>query len=272
MSLSSLLLGAVCILGGALLLLQSRKERALVALLALCALAVPLTVPLRLLNSGGEIAERATHSLYIAVGIVVATFAVWLLARYKENLTLRAFVTAGLVLLVFGGLQLGSGPSARILPSTYHVAADSQSIEPKGRGMAEWTFNALGPDNLFASDRINNLLLATYGHQSTRVQLRQSGQVLAAIFMSPAFGPFEKQLLASSGVRYLAVDRRLSKDLPVFGIYFENGEPDSFQHREPLNLRSLSKFETVTGVDKVYDNGDLGVYDMKAYIAETESR
>ena len=67
-------------------------------------------------------------------------------------------------------------------------------------------------------------------------------------------------------VRYLLVDRRLSAARPLVGVYFEDGEPDTQPPGAPVPAGWLDKFDAVAGASRVYDNGDVRIYDLGALL------
>jgi hypothetical protein len=82
------------------------------------------------------------------------------------------------------------------------------------------------------------------------------------VFFSSTFGPNEISLLHDAQVRYLAVDLRLCTGVPVLGFYFELGEPNTFQHTQPIERQALTKFNRVSQIDRIYDSGNIIIYDV----------
>ena len=62
-------------------------------------------------------------------------------------------------------------------------------------------------------------------------------------------------------LEYLVVDQRLSTRLPESGAYFET-DPRSGQITSPLTAGQLGKFDALTEVDRLYDNGNVRIYRM----------
>ena len=64
-------------------------------------------------------------------------------------------------------------------------------------------------------------------------------------------------------VRYIVVDHRLSRALPSVGSgnYFERGEPGAGQHTTPIDPAALAKFDNLPLVSRVFDSGDIIIYD-----------
>jgi hypothetical protein len=46
-------------------------------------------------------------------------------------------------------------------------------------------------------------------------------------------------------------------------FYFEEGEIADGRHEVPIAARVLAKWDGVPGVDRVYDNGSIRVYDVR---------
>jgi hypothetical protein len=114
---------------------------------------------------------------------------------------------------------------------------------------------ALGPGNRFGVDTGNAALLAAYGQQDT---LRNA----SSLYYSDHLGPTERAYLATSSLRYLFVDRRLAQSLPVGGSYFQV-DPYAGQITRPIPLQDLDKYDALAGVDRLYDSGDIVIYDLR---------
>ena len=66
-------------------------------------------------------------------------------------------------------------------------------------------------------------------------------------------------ILASLSLDYIYVDRRMTQQLPVVGIYFFRDTQEG-EHLTPFDPHLLAKFDTTAGVDRVYDNGFVQAY------------
>ncbi len=238
----------------------------LALVLAATALAYPATLALRLVPGGAEASSRASAFVFLGVAFVLAIAAqeAWLAGEPGWR-RLVIFTTWATVIFL-GGAALGTGPWAR-LPGPYLVAADTRSIEAEGVATAEWATAVLGPGHRFGADRINRLLLHAYGEQWVVTGLHDQVHV-SEVFFAPAIGPHERDVLRRAGVRYLLVDRRLSEGLPVVGVYFEQGEPGTFRHTTPISPAALAKFDALPAVSRVYDSGNIQVYDVEALVDE----
>lgn len=265
LSVAALALITVSLPLGALRVWRDHRTRAAALALAAAALTFPASQVLRLTHSGSEFASRSPEFLFVGIAFLLAVtcmHGVAAAAAWRRRAVVPVFAASVAVLLV-GGIFAGFGPSSRILPGTYRVAADMQSIEPEGVDAAHWARTNLGPGNRVAADRINRLLMGSYGEQYPVTNLADHVNI-APVFTSDELGSFERSLLRQGNIRYLVVDRRLSEGLPLFGVYFENGEPGEYEHSTPINLYALLKFNYMPGVSKVFDSGNIAIYDVEA--------
>jgi hypothetical protein len=259
-----------CLPFGLLCLSTRYRHNALAYMFGIVSLFYPFSQLFRLTNFGSELADRAAAFLFIPISFILAIFITnfwptWQRWGWKQI----SLLSTVMMVLFLGGTILGAGPSWSILPGPYLVSADSRSIEPQGIQDATWASQYLGPNNRMATDRINQLLMSALGNQNL-VTPQESGVDAAPVFFSSSIGPYEISLLRHAGVRYLVVDQRLSQALPLVGFYFEPGEPDSFQHTAPLPLAALTKFNTVSPIMRVFDSGDIVIYDVGGLINAPE--
>jgi hypothetical protein len=267
-------LGSVCflLLGlpfGLLCLWQRYRRSAFACVLGIAALFYPVTHIFRFTNFGSEITDRAAAFLFIPLGFVLAIFITQFWPTRWLSWKQTTLLTCVLSVVIVGGSILGAGQSWDFLPGPYLVAADQRSIEPEGIQAAIWAPSYLGFNNRIATDRTNGLLMSTDGNQNVVTSLSDNVDV-SQVFFSPSLGPEEVSILRQAKVRYLVVDLRLSTALPSLGIYFEPGEPDSFHHTKPISLQALTKFNNVAQVNRVFDSGDIVIYDVGGLINAPE--
>jgi len=243
---------------GLLCLWQRYRSNALAVTFGMISLLYPTTQVFRFTTIGSDVAERADAFTFIPVAFLLAIFitqfwpARWL--SWRQNI----FLASTLFLLFLGGVLLQSGISFMGFPGPYLAIADSRSIEPEGIQAALWVYSYLEPNNLIGADRINQLLMGTYGEQ--RVVTYKID--LSSVFLSLRLGPDELSLLREAQTRYLVVDLRLARSLPVLGFYYEQTESGAFQHTTPVDMKALTKFSTMPQVSKVFDGGDIVIYDV----------
>lgn len=258
------------------------RTNSLALLLLLVALGYPASIVMRLTPTGGEAAGRSSAIIYLGLAFVVAQGILvfgdlisWLIAHLHlpqrasvglqriADLTVpwRAVAAAGFGVLSLGGVILGTAPATR-LPGTYLVEADSRSIDAESIGAALWARRELGTDRRFAADRVNRLLLGSYGveqvifHSSVGVESWQ-------LFLTPGIGQNEQARLERLDLEYLLIDRRLSQSLPLFEFYYEEGEIAHEKHTTPISAAVLGKWDKDPAVDRIFDSGHLQIYDVR---------
>jgi len=232
----------------------------LVILLVILSFGYPLTLILRLSHGGAEVASRAAPVFFVAVAFVVAAaIASWPLVG-RRAWRLPAMLAVLSVILV-GNVVVGWPPWQR-LPGPYLVGADSRSITEEGRLAADWAREILGPGSAMGADRTNTLLLGSYGRQHV-ISYQTSRVDLSPVFFSDSIGPDEIDIIRRSGVEFLVVDLRLASDLPQLGIYYDAAEVRDGPHTSPIPLSALEKFDDVPGIGRIYDSGNIRVYDLR---------
>jgi hypothetical protein len=238
------------------------RRDALALVLTLGALAYPATLLARLTPFGADVATRTPEFLFFGLGFVVA-LAVAEMRIAGANAVARLVVAAGLVAVIFlGGIIIGL-PGWGRLPGPYLVGADSRSVDPTGIAAAEWARVYLGPHNRVVADRVNNLLMGTYGQQRPvtayvdRVQVR-------TLYFGTEVGTPQSRVIRDGDIRYLLSDRRLSRSRPLVGYYFDRGEFEDEEKRRPIDSRALRKFDGVPGVSRILDVDDIVLYDVRS--------
>ncbi|MBY5748772.1 hypothetical protein [Rhizobium leguminosarum] len=231
----------------------------LLQILVLVTLAYPVSIIFRLTRSGWEIGNRVGSLSFLGVAIVVAV-AVAAFWHGKSRGWLRATaLAAAATTVLIAGVISSEGPRI-LVPAGYEVSADSSSIEPMGISAASWTREWLGRGQHFATDRINRLLLSTYGRQQVSTTL-ESGRDTGMAITAADLGPMERKLLIDSGVGFVMVDLRMTTGLPGVGVYFDGGAQDR-NHTVPLQSSSLLKFNSEPDVDRTFDNGFMVIFDV----------
>jgi hypothetical protein len=220
----------------------------------------PVMQGFRLTSAGWEIANRSSEFVFWAIAFIVSIGMLYIrtFPVIKRFWTPMFVVWASVIFM--GGIIAGWPPWAR-LPGPYLVSADSRSVEPEGIAAAQWAGTHLDPADRIAADRTNTLLLATYGRLNP-VTHQNDNIYLAQLFLLPQVTPYEQQLAAQIHLRYALVDARLSTQLPRVGVYFEAGEPNSNDYDEPASLEALTKFDRMPSVSRLFDSGNIRVYDV----------
>lgn len=228
----------------------------------LLTLAFPLSVLLRFTQSGWEIGNRMSTFVSLGVCIVVAIAIAGLWQGASRSRLRATFIAVSLTIMIVGGVGLAWGLDTINYP--YRVGADSQSIEPMGIGAAEWTRKWLGPGQRFAADRVNQILLATYGRQWP-ISTQNNGLDISGLVFASDVWADELNIIKNAQIDYVMVDLRLTQALPILGVYFEAGE-DPRIHAIPPEPTALLKFNKIEGIGRPFDNGAAIIYDVRGYM------
>jgi hypothetical protein len=227
------------------------------------------TSALRFVGADGpELAGRAATFTYIPMSMLAAaTIVEWrrslrprlwpgplgrltVDARWARPAPLGAAMATLLMVAARAG---GWPPYWEQLPGRYLVSGFERSVDAQGVAAARWSRTGLDDGTRVAAGTTGITLLSTYGRHDT---------VGASLYEDPVWGLRDQQLLQSQAVDYLWVDLRMSQQLPADGAYYP-GDPDTGRHTVALPRAGLTKFDGVPGVSRVYDSGDIQIYDMR---------
>ncbi|HTK11599.1 MAG TPA: hypothetical protein VL485_30790 [Ktedonobacteraceae bacterium] len=248
---------------GLLVLHRQHRDNALAIVFAIASLLYPLTQVFRFTSFGAEITDRAAAFLFLPIAYILTLLITHFWSTRRINRRAISLISTAIAVMLMGGVIVGSGPDLSAGPGPYLVTGDARSVEPEGIDTALWSLNYLGPDNHVATDRINQMLMSTYGHQRIITRLGDNIDV-SPIFYSADFDSYDLELLHEGKIHYLAVDTRISTALPLEGTYFENDIPTTI-----ISKAALTKFNTITQVNRLFDSGDIVIYDTGALIHAT---
>jgi hypothetical protein len=237
--------------------LRRRWADPFVRALAVSLIAYPVLLGLRLTQAGTEISNRASEFLFVAIAFFIAPVLA-AFAAGRSSGARRLGALAFLAVLLSGGIVIGWAPWARV-PGPYLVVADPRSVEPRGVAAAEWAHRWIPPGTNIVSDRINRLLMGSYGGVDPLIGSKK-GLSPSAVLLSPAYAAAQRALIRRDKIKYVVVDRRLADGLPLVGYYVEVYEPHAFDRRTPLSKRALTKFDGVPGLSRIFDDGAIRIY------------
>lgn len=244
---------------GLLSLWKQHRHDVLSVMLGIVAFAYPITQVFRFTDFGSDITDRSSAFLFLSIAYVLTILITQFWPTRKLNWKATALITFALTLVFLGGVILDSGPGWRVLPGPYKVIADERSVEPEGIQAAIWSYTYLGPEKRILADRINQILMLTYGYQN--IVTSQTDHVdFAPVFFSLQFDSQDMAILHSGKVSYLVVDLRLSTGIPIQGFYYENFEPDAYHHTSPISNVALTKFNGVPQLNRLFDSGNIVIY------------
>jgi hypothetical protein len=226
--------------------------------LMLLGLGYVVTLGLRATQGGTETSQRASEFVFLGIGFLAAmAIASWLGSRPSGRLRLGLTCLGTVVFL--GGFIIGEPPQGR-QPGPFLISAERRSVSPEGLAAAEFAGRSLRPGSRILVDHANATLMASYGGLDP-VRREVDGVPISRVFFDPRFDRPARRVVLNGNIRYIVVDRRLSRSIPVQGSYYAFEEPLSFERRRPISRQALGKFSGVRGLTKVYANGPIEIYD-----------
>jgi hypothetical protein len=258
-------LAAVFFLGLGLLLglwcwWRYHRRDVVLVLFALCASIYP-TLPVMRLSSGAwEMSNRLSGFVFVALAYIVAMGIV----RFEfpsRWVSFRPWILVPALTVIFtGGVIAGSSPQTR-LPGPYQAAAEESSIDNQVIGTGNWAATTLGLDNRMIADRTLTNVMGSYGGQRLITNLSDNVSV-SGVFLKYNLTSDDCTLVANQKIQYLLVDKRITSALPILGFYFESWEQLIVKFPPPVNIAVLEKFDHLQGVSRLYDSGDIVIYDI----------
>ena len=238
-----------------------REKNGLGLLLALLGSSFPLLLVTRFVPSAGESGDRASTFVYVGLALL---FGAWMSRVMRRRPEFRAAVLAGLLLMFLGGIAGGNGPDVERLPGPFLITADARSADSIALAPAYWLGTTFRPESVrLAADFDDRNLMAAFGNQ-VPITNSANGIQVAPLFTSKSITPVDRQILKDGRIDLVVVDIRMSEYLPVNGVYFEVGEPGANEYTRPLAKSPLEKFDHVNGVSRIYDDGDVSIYDVRS--------
>jgi len=232
-----------------------RYRRHPVALLfAAAAIGYPGVLLLRFVPSAWEVGNRASEFLFIGVALMLALVATRITYSWR-GLAGRTAVTGAAAVIFAGGVIAGSPADARTaLP--YRITAQGSVLEPQGAAAARWAKENTDAGSRFAADQSNARLFIAQG----RFAYAGSSPNVQDVISFSLLDPFMVDVLKTGRIRYVVMDRRYIRDDRTVGYFFTS----------PRAKRSgiypwtwYEKFERQRGVSKLFDSGDIAIYDLK---------
>jgi hypothetical protein len=215
---------------------------------------------------GSELAGRASTFVFVPAGFMAALAVIrltdnrlrWPVIRLdmrRRGPVVVAVAVVAALMLVLNGMVNGWPPYWERLPGPFQVAGVERSVGPEQVASADWALAALGPGNRFATDEGDMPVLGSYGDQNP---VSEDG----FLYTSPRFTQAAAQQVRAQSIQYVLVDPRLGEMLPASGQYFPI-DPDAGRYTRPLPRAGLTKFNHIQGVARIYDSGNIVVYDLQ---------
>ena len=165
---------------------RTRRFDFLLLTFAIGALLYPASALPRATVIGGEVAGRAIAFVFIPTAFFMA-YAIAPRESIRIGRTRTTALTLASAVLLYGGYFIG-GPLILRQPGPFVVGVDGpRAVNSEGLAAARWMAEQLGPQNRFEADRINRLLIATYGDQRPVTELADGVEVSPSFLFSTLY-------------------------------------------------------------------------------------
>lgn len=257
---SSVLLTLLGILLGSLALWWRKRLDPLVVVLAGAALLYFGILGLRFTGAGWEIANRSSEFLFIGIAFVVGFGFVVVRQLLPQKRSIPFVFTGYVAILFIGGVIAGWTPSLR-LAKPLLVSVNGATLQPDGLEAASWMLERLGPENEIAAPPSDALMMLAYGKQYVL-----TGQIYSILELMTETHDLQWQanVLQMMQIHYLAIDRRLISWNGMLGQYFDHSDGISRVGEQFFPVEVTTQFDTLTNVPRIFDSGDLVIYDVGA--------
>jgi hypothetical protein len=230
-----------------------------VVLLALAALAYPATQALRFVPGAWETGVRTTDFVFVGAATVIA-LAIWRWwPMFPRRLAPsgwygRATLSAFILLVISGGIVTG-GPHTLRLAQIYRFTADGDhTVDPPAAAAADWSRSSLPRGSRIAAEETDARLFQAYGQH---VALAGTNPDVIDLLHSPGLEPWEPGLIRRYRLQYAAVNRRLVGADRELGYFFPWPGTETLR-----GGGARDKFDLTSRSERIFDSGDIVIYDI----------
>ena len=207
---------------------------------------------------GQELAGRAATYIYIPVSVLAALALTKLVNSgpvRRWGAAITALIVAAVVTLLIDGLANGWPPFWERLPGPHQVSSFEASVGPQEIATSYWSLTYLGSGNRIAADAGIYPVLLGYGDQNAL-------QDISFLYDTPTWTATVAGEASGDEVQYVETDVRLTKSLPAPGNTYFPG--DTAIPTATIPVADIDKYNNITGVSRVYDDGDIVIYDLQS--------
>ena len=221
----------------------------------LIAVSFPALQLARFSEAAGEVADRASTFVFMAMALVVGA---WLASRL--DVLRRLFVPAA-VLLVLGGTILGSGPDWQRVPGPFLAGAEQRSVDATTVSVAKWAGRYLPDGSNVAADATFSRVIPNFA-DVTSVTQPAGFESVTPMFISESFDQTSLELILRNEVDFVVVDTRLVGQTVRSGSFYEGGAGYG-EAAATVTPAMVDKFAEEPGFDLVLD-GPVKIYDVRS--------
>lgn len=225
------------------------------ALLMLVTSAGFYVVPvIRLVSIGGtEYGTQLMTYVFFPVVYVLAVAAIGLLESSRRRIVVAVAIAT---VIMAGGITSGWPPYWARLPAGRTIVSGSENgVGVEGLAAARWAGEMLPAGQHITADDNNDMVMGPLGQQTMLAGL-------GTLYYDTEFNDDDRLLIRQYAVQYVVVDLRLAQQLPANGEYFPD-DPLASRHDRPIPLQALTKFDRLPGARRVFDGGDIVIYDVR---------
>jgi hypothetical protein len=224
-----------------------------------------LSIPLILSPMGAEASRRTWAFSFFGVGVIAAgLFAGSPRKRspWRATVAVLAFAT-----LLVGNVSAGQNEYYRF-PGRVVFGTDTRDVSSESLALAGWLRGVVPPGQRVATDRFNGLQLT---YSSDLEVVRATGQLpywelyLDALPPSPRLAAEMRR----QRVAFLVMDKRMTRTLPVLGIYFQPDE--AFSLHQPLARVQLDRYYDQPWASVILDSATVRVVRLDLDLVATST-
>lgn len=255
-ALGSVVIVSVGVIAGLFAARRRKWIDPLVVMLAVAAVGAVAAYPMRMFPGAWEIGNRTSDFLFLGVALVAAVGAIAFVDRGRWRWRAPLVAAAGTIAIA-GGCVIGWPTSGRLpRPETAKVA--NAQITAPGPQMAHWARAHLPRDGGFVANDSNGRLLFVAGFARVWAGPVETIPELLGFDVIPQW---QWDFIRKQRIDYLVLDRRVSGTDNVIGYFF--ARPDELDYPIIFNWHTVRrKFERLPESGRVFDNGDIVVYDI----------
>lgn len=264
----SVLLTMFGILLGIFALWRRKRFNPFPIVLAGAALFYFVMLGLRFTGAGWEISNRASEFLFVGISFLLAFGFFTLRLAFPKLRSLLLVFMSFTVVLFFGGVIAGWSPALR-LTKPLLVSVNNTIIPSQGLEAADWMLAMSGPDNNVIAPTSNALLMLAYGRQQA-----VTGNIYAVreLLTTQHSLVWQTDTLQWLEVRYIVIDHRKISWDGMQGSYFNPRPTLPLTGNEFYPPEIFTMFDEQTNLPRIYDSGDVVIYDVGGPSGVTQTK
>ena len=206
---------------------------------------------------GAELSGRLLTfaALFTSLAVAYVLVPTWTVpARFVRHLRSGALVA--IVCIFLGAMESGWPAPWELLPGKHHVAGFESGVNRQNTSAAKWFSHYAGPNRRVLCEISMCDLLGAYARA---VPLPEE----PSIYYAPRIDQKIVDTIHHRAIEFVFVDRRMSREKPVTGHFFQTTTSEAGKQEGPVPLAGLTKFRGIPGISLIYDNGPVQIYDVR---------